>query len=300
MIPIPNEVVFAIGQHLSRRSVLHSIMVCRQWSKALQPLLLSFIFKTAWHHPSFPIKYNLIAGNGDSSLALDLRHVKLLEWHNNFSLTSQKVLATTGPQIPTARLGALMTMMPNLTILILRMETHGPDPALFERMCCLQNLKILNINMSAGQVAFPIEGMFPLFSRLTELCLKGSWYQYENEPPRCLLGEEAPWRMKRLTINLRDSSLIRRCPDLEQLRLLPQSASMSGRMRGLWSLLTELLSAPTSLKGLMLYSNSQGKWLSFIVRDPTGGKPGRPHRMLNTVAVNQKKWWSTEDVVAFL
>jgi hypothetical protein len=299
MSSLPNEVVFAIGEHLTRLSVLEAILVCRQWSEVLRPFLLSLIRKTAWHHPNFPIKHHWAVNIDNSALASHLHHVKSLEWHNNFSLTSQKVLASTGPQIPAERFGTLLTMMPNLAILVLRMETHGPDLVFLEVIGSLQTLKKLKVDMPAGKVAIPIESMFPLFSRLEELHLEGTWYQRKpTTTPLVLAESEMSWRIKRLTIDLLDLSLIRNCPDLEHLRLLPRTESMAGRMRGVWNLLTELMLEPTSLKGLMLYSSKQHKCLAFKVC--SGNKPGRPHMMLNITAVNQKKWWSTEEVVTFL
>ncbi|KAG0291605.1 hypothetical protein BGZ96_005035 [Linnemannia gamsii] len=300
MPSLPNEVVFAIGEHLTKRSAFDAILVCRQWSEVLRSFLLSSIRKTAWHHSDFPIKYHCATDINDPVLAFQLHHVKLLEWHNNISLTSRKVLSSTGCQIPTARLGTLLTMMPNLTVLLLRMEMHGPDPVFFEAISGLQTLKTLKANMPAGEVAIPIERMFPLFSRLDELHLEGTWYQHKtNTLPRLPgEGEKTPWRIKRLKIDLWDISLVRHCPDLEHLRLLPRTKSYAGRMRQAWDLLTELMSAPTNLRGLMLHSFKHQKCLSFKVCH--GGKSGRPHMMLNTTAVNQKKWWSTEDVIAFL
>ncbi|KAG0270941.1 hypothetical protein BGZ95_001342, partial [Linnemannia exigua] len=234
----------------------------------------------------------------DLSLGPICSHVKLLEWHNNPSLISKKVLTSPRLQISTEKLGSLLKRMPCLNILLLQMESDGPEPSLFASMCTLKNLKILKINMPKKYDAVPIETMFSLLSRLDELRLEESWYQHETDVLSML--EEAPWKMKRLTIDLRDMSLVRHCPHLEHLRIFPRTEPMAGRMRAVWNTLTVLLTRPTSLKGLMFYSSSQHKCLSFQVQNLSGGKSGRPHKMLNVNSANKKKWFSTEDIVALL
>ncbi|KAF9079976.1 hypothetical protein BGX23_002878 [Mortierella sp. AD031] len=295
MLHLPNEIVFAIGQCLDASSLFNSRLVCSQWSVALGPLLWFRISKKAWHHPRFPIKHD--SAIYDASLNHCLSHVKFFEWHNNLSLTSKKVLTKTQPQIPTTRLAILLSMAPNLTVLSLRMESHGPDSSLFEAVRGLQHLKILKIDMPERDDLVPIETMFPLFARLDELRLEGYWYQREVDPQLPLLADEPLWRIKRLTIDLLDMPLLRRCPDLEHLRLLPPTLSLKGKMRAVWDTLALLLLESTSLKGLIFYSLSKKRCYCFKVQDPRRVNTLKPHRMLDTKG---RRYWSTEEVVALL
>lgn len=297
MAQLPNEIIIAIGQHLSRLSILNSVMVCRQWHQVLGPFVWSFIFKKVWHHPRFPIK--CYSASSDSSLAPCFCHVKLLEWHNNRSLISIRAISKieARDQIPTARLGLLLSMMSNLAILVLRVESQGADPALFEAIRGLQHLRILKINIHEGDEALiPIETMFPLFSRLDELRLEGSWYRHEKNPVFHPYGTEK-WRMKRLTVSPQDSHLARHCPDLEHLRLLPRVHSMKGKMRALWDILMCELLVPGGLKGLIVHARLRKRCFSFKIHDADGVDTESPHRMLSPM---EKTWWSSRDIIDLL
>lgn len=297
MAQLPNEIIVAIGHHLTRLSILKSVTVCRQWHQVLGPFLWSFIFKKAWHHPRFPIK--CYSASSDSSLTPYFRHVRLLEWHNNHSLILKRVISQTKArdQIPTTRLGILLSMMPNLTILLLRVESQGVDPALFGAMRGLQHLRVLKINVDEGDEALiPIETMFPLFSRLEELHLEGSWYQREKNPILQWYATEK-WRMKRLTVTPQDSQLARHCLDLEHLRLLPRVQSMKGKMAALWDMLVNDMLAPGGLKGLIVHAHFQKRCFSFKIHDADGVDPEHPHRVLSS---EEKTWWSSRDIVSLL
>ncbi|KAF9900735.1 hypothetical protein EC991_006927 [Linnemannia zychae] len=239
---LPTEIIFAIGEYLTRPSVLSSIMVCRHWSEVLLPFVWSSIFKTTWHHRAFPIRFHTKID--DPRFDLCYHRVKLLEWYNNTALMSIKAVASPGTQMSTTKLASLITKMPNLNILSLHMESHGPEPSLFEAIRPLQNLKTLKINMPESYGTIPIETMFPLFARLDELHVEGSWYQPESDYFSNYKVES--WKVKRLTIGLRKK-----------------------------------------------------KHQMFLVHNE-GGKPGRPHMMTNVTVVNQKKWFSTREVVGYL
>ncbi|KAF9545715.1 hypothetical protein EC957_010578 [Mortierella hygrophila] len=297
MAQLPNEIIIAIGRYLTRHSILNSVMVCRQWHQVLGPFLWSFIFKKAWHHPRFAIKFYSVSS--DSSLAPYLRHVKLFEWHNNHSLISRRAISESQArdQIPTARLGLLISMMSNLDILLLRAESQGADSALFEAMRGLQHLRVLKINIHEGdEDLIPIESMFPLFSRLDELCLEGSWYRRENDPVLDLNATEK-WRMKRLTVSPQDAQLARHCPDLEHLRLLPRVLSMKRKMGALSNLMMWELLAPGGLKGLIVHARLMKRCFAFKVHDTDGVHSERPHKVLSP---EKKTWWSSGDIVALL
>ncbi|KAG0270736.1 hypothetical protein BGZ95_001590 [Linnemannia exigua] len=295
---LPTEILLTIAQQLDRPSIFASLRVCRQWSIVLNPYIWTSIKKTDWHHPHFPIRK--WTTSSDPTFNLCLQHLQSLEWENNESLIRTKTTLNPHRQIRSSRLAFFLSMTPNLTYLAIRMEFHGPDPRLFDAIRGLPRLKVLDLDLPVtwGRAGVPIETMFPLFAQLEELHLGGSWYHHNTDMSPIL--EKASWNIKKLTIDLLDISLLRNCPYLEHLRMLSYTRSTPSMRMAVSSTLTALLTKPTSLKGIMFYSSSKQSELGFSVYDSKMRRPHIPHKMLNDVASNQKKWFTTEEVVDVL
>ncbi|KAF9097505.1 hypothetical protein BGX23_008583 [Mortierella sp. AD031] len=123
-----------------------------------------------------------------------------MEWHNNASLIRTKAIHQPRLQIRTSRLAHLLTMIPNLTVLTLRMELRGPDPCLFDAIRGLPNLKCLGINLPPNGHMVSTETKLPLFAQLEKLCLGGSWY-YNGKNKWSYLPAGTSWKIKRLMVD---------------------------------------------------------------------------------------------------
>ncbi|KAF9147013.1 hypothetical protein BG015_011408 [Linnemannia schmuckeri] len=294
---LPTEIVLTIARNLDRPSIFAALKVCRQWSVILGPFIWTSIRKMDWHHPSFPIEKCSISL--DPTFNLCMNQLISLEWHNNASLIRTKATLYPRLQIRPSRLAYFLSMASKLTSLTLRMELHGPDPCLFDAIRGLSNLKTLDIDLppTMNVLPIPIESMFPLFSRLEELHLQGSFYCCERDR-RTPLPDEASWAIKSLTIDPIDTSLTRHCPRLTRLELLQPMFSMKRKKRLMQLQVTRLIQAPSSLKVLKLFSlTSYGMTYEFRVHH-SGGKPSEPHLLPGQPRAI--RWWSTQDVVALL
>ncbi|KAF9912041.1 hypothetical protein EC991_000986 [Linnemannia zychae] len=78
----PAEIILAIGLFLDGPSLVASVLVCREWHFALEPLVWRTITRRQWHHPYFPVSQPLKTSN-------------VLAVYRNESLESDQKLAPT-------------------------------------------------------------------------------------------------------------------------------------------------------------------------------------------------------------
>ncbi|KAG0217935.1 hypothetical protein BGX33_009097 [Mortierella sp. NVP41] len=129
---------------------------------------------------------------------------------------------TVGRQMSASRLAWLVQRTPNLAILSLKRQDCGFAPVIYQALANLPNLRVLHINIPSNMStpAIPIEHMFPLFSRLDELHLAGSWYRHEKTiEPLSSSQKKAPWRLKSLRCVCQDWALTRFCPNLTSFEM---------------------------------------------------------------------------------
>ncbi|KAF9916709.1 hypothetical protein FBU30_001198, partial [Linnemannia zychae] len=124
------------------------------------------------------------------------------------------------PQLPFDRLEDLLRMMPNLVVLSLRIDTRGLTSLLFYTIANLHHLKKLSIDipysMKDGESFMP---MIPVFERLEELELDGTWNPRIKVFNPLFFPRETPWNIRKLGLNsINNLWLLRYCPNLQDIR----------------------------------------------------------------------------------
>ncbi|KAF9342510.1 hypothetical protein BGX26_007372, partial [Mortierella sp. AD094] len=140
-----------------------------------------------WHHPRFPLaKLKRIYPEGETNpLRSQLLCLQHLVWCTNHALSrkSRYVIAPVflpRKQLSFEVLGQLFAAAPNLTSITLHGHRWSQTPSiqpLVGSLAELQYLKKLEIDIRThdGQ-RVPLENLFPVIQRLTELKLVGNWF----------------------------------------------------------------------------------------------------------------------------
>ncbi|KAF9097512.1 hypothetical protein BGX23_008590 [Mortierella sp. AD031] len=170
-----------------------------------------------------------------------------------------------------------------------------------------QALKSLDIDMAASENnRIRIETMFSLFSRLDCLCLSGWWYHNESDKIT-RLPPKRQWRIKNLKIDPIDTSLIRHCPVLHELKTVEPNFDMFGRMDLIRNTLAQKLQQPSSLETLEFFCDPRRAFFKFKINHPDRVDPSKPHGLEGSSApyygTNRPSfplWWSTTEVVHIL
>ncbi|KAF9103320.1 hypothetical protein BGX29_003498 [Mortierella sp. GBA35] len=240
---LPAEVLIQIGILLDGRSLYVSSRVSRFWNQTFTPLIWYTISPIQWHHPTFPFKNNHRTPDkyNDSPFAHCLRRTLSLGWKEVVLLqqTYRRYTWDDDMNLPIKRLGKILEM----TVYLQRLEVDTlnirPDHAFWQAMGDLQHLRVLHLDfgLDLHDIAKfpPIKTLFPLFSRLHELTLKGRWYKNEeiSEAVRLQLQEgkdkekekkeeeeaQETWAIQRLSIHRADVGMLRYCRNLVWLEL---------------------------------------------------------------------------------
>ncbi|KAK3845753.1 MAG: hypothetical protein J3R72DRAFT_435558 [Linnemannia gamsii] len=295
---LPTEVILEVAPYLDRSSLFKVLRVCRRWSEILGRLAWSSISKTDWHLPYFPIqqKDETLDCFDNSLLSPFLQYVQTLEWHNNLSLVPTGIDPLPQTQLQTTSLARILLMTPNLTTLALRMVDDHPDLSLFESICNLKHLKQLDINLPSQPSQVPLKVLFPLFARLEELNLDGSWHMGDEiEKTNAMAPEEQQdWKIKQLTIDsINAAPLLQYCSALEELRMFHPRNRTIAQEHAASGAIAWKLRKPSNLKILDIYCARRASSYSFKVHGENEKDTFKPHLLL---CWEPQEWWSTQDI----
>ena len=226
---LPTELIVAIGHLLDGHSLITSLRVCHHWHNALIPVVWHSITQTQWQHPTFPIQQP--HGNRQPQSEQDpftgqlpptLFHVRQLEWVCNASESGDRFSSSGNRHNPltTATLARILDATPNLVSLSLQVWVLTPDLAFGHALQQLKRLRRLSYGVHAFST-FPIEELFPLFSRLDELVISSrAWVNTGAEELDDTGAPLSPttttrdlWKLKKLDIVRGNLPVLRHCSD---------------------------------------------------------------------------------------
>ncbi|KAG0014438.1 hypothetical protein BGZ80_010438 [Entomortierella chlamydospora] len=234
---LPPEVIFYFGQYLQGSSLVSSLQVCRHWNQILSPYVWKSISKMQWHHPYFPlgtIFEDIYSDDGTNAVCPEIQLLQHLEWWSDLTIS------------------------------------HKIDEAVelteeFPFSCLeLRHLEKLDLTIwEHDSDGLPPEKIYPLFQKLKELKLYGTWINFEDKdlsslrhsPSSCFFQQNDA----SMTLNLRvpegpsiRSSLLPllNFPNLEKLKLYNDSSS---RLRSrAWRELPRVIPALKKLRSLAI------------------------------------------------
>ncbi|KAK3822583.1 MAG: hypothetical protein J3R72DRAFT_497175 [Linnemannia gamsii] len=122
----------------------------------------------------------------------------------------------------------------------------------------MPNLRVLVLHLTPTKQLFPIARLYPLFSILEELDLRGTWYNttdnQANLPPPPLppkpsaSAQKVSWRLKKLAVQWTVPSILKWCDALEHLSLRCWVKTRSTAWRAVQEKLLEIISELRELK----------------------------------------------------
>ncbi|KAG0275001.1 hypothetical protein BGZ95_009269 [Linnemannia exigua] len=218
-IPIPTEIVLVFGELLDGPSLYACLQVT--------------IGRYQWYHPSFPITswMNFTApfrNEAEEKMAAHLlscfRQTQLVDWYDVRSIHHGGWKGTDFPplyesELHLSKLMFVLRSMPNLCrlALICTLDHFYHKNALaILTVLNLPRLQYLRLHLAYNMTPTAIETLYPCFSRLKELSLRGDWYR-DVDTQGQKYPTFAPWRLQRLTIDHVQISFLWHCPSLEKM-----------------------------------------------------------------------------------
>ncbi|KAF9147318.1 hypothetical protein BG015_011075 [Linnemannia schmuckeri] len=222
---LPTELIVAFGHLLDGHSLTTSLRVCHHWHNALIPVVWHSITKTQWQHPTFPIQQppskrqpQLEQDPYTGQLPPTLFHVRQLEWVCNTSESSDRFSYSGIRRNPltTATLARILDATPNLVSLSLQVWVMAPDLAFGHALQQLKRLRRLSYDVLA-RATFPVEELFPVFSRLDELVVPSrAWVKTkteeldETESSLSSYSQDS-WKLRKLDIARGNLPILQHC-----------------------------------------------------------------------------------------
>ncbi|KAK3819332.1 MAG: hypothetical protein JOS17DRAFT_805547 [Linnemannia elongata] len=185
--------------------------------------------RTQWQHPTFPIQQPHSERQSQSEqdpftgqLPPTLFHVRQLEWVCNASESGDRFSSSGNRHNPltTATLARILDATPNLASLSLQVWVSTPDLAFGHALLNLKRLRQLSYGVRTFPT-FPIEELFPVFSRLNELVVSSrAWVKSRAEELDDIEASLSPnsttqdlWKLKKLDIARGNLPVLRHCSD---------------------------------------------------------------------------------------
>ncbi|KAK5828958.1 hypothetical protein F5H01DRAFT_360824 [Linnemannia elongata] len=258
---IPSEIIIAFGALLDGPSLVTCFQVCHQWLHVLQPLAWVMITRRQWYLDSFPLKawtklappFYMDDEAKANQIFTDFCNTRSVEWYD---VSAVRHGGWRGPEyapsyqseINLSKLSIIFRSMIrlnrlNLTITSHRLYHNSVLDVL--KVSNLPHLRYLRLFMSFNFSPLSIEELFPLFSRLDEIIIRGNWYR-ELDPLRRRFPTNAPWRLKRFTIDhVQIQFFLKHCPSLEEMTFRRPMVKWSRRGGGYRErMLQQLLDMP--------------------------------------------------------
>ncbi|KAF9386164.1 hypothetical protein BGX21_000869 [Mortierella sp. AD011] len=273
---LPPEVILYFGQYLQGSSLVSSLQVCRHWNQILSPYVWKSISKKQWHHPYFPIDIfeDIYSDDDMNTVYPEIQLIQHLEWWSNLTI-SHKIdeSFSLAEEFPLEEFCQLFKVASNLRSISLHhygLQEISIVKSLISSCLELRHLEKLDLTIwEHDSYGLLPEEIFPLFQKLKELKLYGTWVYFEDQDlsslrrspsPRFFQQNNASMTVTSLTIHRYSTPLLRYCPNLRELNLrVPEGPSIRPS-------LLPLLNFP-NLEKLKLYDDSSSRSRSRAWRE---------------------------------
>ncbi|KAG0380917.1 hypothetical protein BGX24_002993 [Mortierella sp. AD032] len=284
MTTIPTEIVIAIGKMLEGSCLYAGLQVCQEWKGILHPIAWATLNDQQWTHDSFPVKTTTKLLPPFSSEEEELNAEKILSCLKLTRSFTWKDPAPQDRRVPFPPIHKWMPCLRHFSLTVFHAVNMPTDDILKGILdpANMPDLRSVHLDLPPQRATIPIEGLYPIFSKLEELAFHG----LGNEPSAIVIplpidgafppiAFNQPWNLKQLTVDRAVVPFLSSCTALEHLSIIPPIDSITWGWQAIdvpsyCAILLNQLEQLSGLKSITLGGNTRRSEWVFKVQGPMG------------------------------